>query len=793
MRRILAFICIIFVMVCFIVLQVIKIPLPDYTEWEWEQISIVGKVVGKERRFSERGETLVVTILPLKETESIQMKEKAPHTEGKILCYITDLAQEPLMGSVVKVRGKLKSFERLTNPGQFCAAKFYQISKIDFRLYQAEIIARTAEFSHYHEALYRLKRTLGETLDAYFPEQNAKTLRAMLLGERGQTDAEIKTLFQRNGIIHILTISGLHISIIGMGLYKLLRRAYMPIIIAAAVSMAVMISYGIMTNMSASSFRAIFMFGLRMAARLMKRTYDLLTALAVAAVLLLIEQPLFLFHSGFLFSFLAVLTIGLFVPVMKYQDESDLKKRKDKPPPSLTRRRRRWLRLRYRFPHLKYIEAYLKRLSPLTKIKDSLLTCLMISVFTLPIYFLFYYEFPLYSVFLNLIVIPPMTLVMISGILTMTVGYLSEPLGKIAAAVANTILDFYEWACRISDHLPYNNLIIGRPESWQVMIYCAFILFILACHKKIKMILRYVILVFAILMLLIRTPIDLTITFLDVGQGEAIFIATPDRRYYFIDGGSSTVSGVGEYRVLPFLKSQGVSRLDGWFITHPHADHYSAFPELAAKINQGGVRIDNLILPDINQESKCEEYKELERVAGEAGITLQYISRGQCIAADKKEEIMIYCLNPIAGSAWAVKDANAYSSAMYLAYGAFSILLTGDIEKTGEEEMMKYITDQAIASDLTILKVAHHGSNNSTDEAFLSFTMPSYSVISAGRGNSYGHPHRELLSRLADAGTEVYITYESGAVTIRTNGKSMQVEEFLTSPSSLKHLSVPAH
>ena len=766
MRRVLGFCCVIFVIACFVVLQIIKIPPPDYREWEWEQVSIIGVVVNKELRLSERGESLIVTVKPIGLAET--KKGKLFEVEGKVLCHISDVSAEPLMGSVVKVSGKLKAFERATNPGQFDTAGFYQIMKIDFRLFNAEIVARTVEYKRYREMLYQLKRIMGGTLDIYFSETNAGTLRAMLLGERGRTDSEIKALFQRNGIVHILTISGLHISIIGMGFYKLMRRIAVPILIAAPLSIGLMISYGIMTNMSASSFRAIVMFSLRMLAGLVKRTYDLLTALGISAVLLLIEQPLYLYHSGFLFSFLAVLAIGLFVPLMKKKEI------RPKPP---DKGKQSWFAIyRYRF---KRKFPRLSQFSIFEKIKDALLTCLMISIFTLPIYFLFYYEFPLYSVILNLIIIPPMTLVMITGLLTMTIGIVFAPFAKITAVLSGSILDFYEWACRISDSLPYNSVITGRPEIWQVAIYSLVLLLIVFFHKNIKPFYRYMLLVFAVSVMLIRMPTDLSITFLDVGQGEAIFIATPDRRYYLIDGGSGTVAGVGEYRILPFLKSQGVNRLDGWFITHAHADHYSAFPELVAKMEYGRVKIGNLILPDIAVESKSEDYKQLEEIAAVAGIKTVYLGQGQRISAGKKDEISFYCLNPVAGFTGQVAQKNPYSLVLLLEYGEFSLLLTGDVEGVGERDVFNYLNGRGIGRGLTVLNVAHHGSRNSTDAEFLALTSPGYAVISAGYLNSYGHPHRDLLSRLADIDTEVYITYKSGAITIKTDGVRMKIETYL--------------
>lgn len=774
MRRVLAFICVVFVIVCFTVIQIIKIPPPDFSAWEWEQIILTGEVVGKEVRTNERGETLLVKLLPLKRAG--EEAYASPESDGKVLCYVNDLSFEPKMGSIIKITGKLSAFERASNPGQFSAAEFYQILKTDYRLYNAEILAFSTEYSNYRETLYQIKKILALTLDEYFSPENASILRTMLLGERSQADAEIKALYQRNGIVHILTISGLHISIIGLTFYKLLRKVALPVYIAAPAAVIIMYSYGVMTEMGASSIRAIVMFSLRMAAGLLKRTYDLLTALAVAALLLLIDQPLYLFHSGFLFSFLAVLAIGLFIPVMNSQTAEGNKK----PPPDTAGRRRGLInRLTFVRQRLKRKYPLLKYFSPLTKLKNAALSGFLISTFHLPVYFTFYYEFPLYSILLNLIVIPLMSLLMISGIMTMLFGLIFIPAAKITAVISNLILAFYERACLFFDELPYNRLILGKPDIWQLLIFIGIIILLLFIYKKIKQPVRYAIYLTGIIILLIRFPGDLTITFLDVGQGDGIFIATPDRRHFLIDGGSTSVTKVGEYRILPFLKSQGVARLDAWLISHPDLDHYSAFPELVDKIGRGGVKISSLILPDIDAESKNENYLYLVDIAKEAEIAVMYIGQGQSVTFGKRDEITLYCLHPISGSYWPPKDTNAYSVNLLLEYGGFSLLLTGDVEGLGERELKRYIEENGVAYDTTILKVSHHGSRNSTDEAFLNLTNPTYAVISAGRNNLYGHPHRELLERLANAGAVTYITFESGAVTVKTDGNRMKIEEFL--------------
>ena len=244
--------------------------------------------------------------------------EKPADTKAteNILCYLREGVPEPEIGSLVILKGTLKNFQQPTNPGQFNAPFYYQILRISFRLNQAEIQVKSDRFYKISEGLYQLRRKAGSKVDALLPEQEASVMKTMLLGEKGILDEEIKDLYQRNGIAHILAISGLHISMIGMGLYQLLRRAGLKIKLSAILASMIIVLYGMMTGFAVSAIRAIAMFLLQMLAQILGRTYDRITALAVAAVLVLEEQPLYLFHSGFQFSFLCVLGISLILPVL---------------------------------------------------------------------------------------------------------------------------------------------------------------------------------------------------------------------------------------------------------------------------------------------------------------------------------------------------------------------------------------------------------------------------------------------------------------------------------------------
>ena len=812
--------------------------------------------------------------------------EKPADTKAteNILCYLREGVPEPEIGSLVILKGTLKNFQQPTNPGQFNAPFYYQILRISFRLNQAEIQVKSDKFYKISEGLYQLRRKAGSKVDALLPEQEASVMKTMLLGEKGILDEEIKGLYQRNGIAHILAISGLHISMIGMGLYQLLRRAGLKIRLSAILASMVIVLYGMMTGFAVSAIRAIAMFLLQMLAQILGRTYDRITALAVAAVLVLVEQPLYLFHSGFQFSFLCVLGISLILPVL-----GNVRKGK------------------------------------------KLFEGIALMAVTLPVYLGVFYQIPVYSIFLNFIVLPMMSILMGAGIVMILAAFLCTPLGIPAAWLITGILMVYERLGLFTEQLPYHYWTPGCPAKWQLAVYVAILIIIaalgrtkrkavlyqrdcihkdcihrrggcakgilqgdmrrhevlqyemsqyegsqhgmaqhnipryevsqyeipqyersqheipnkrirrIACHGG-KWISTYGIpvgicwgfLLLGVVILTWRFRPELQVTFLDVGQGDCIFLQTENGASYLTDGGSSSVSKVGKYRMIPFLKYQGASQIKAVFVSHADSDHCNGIAELLEQAELEGIRVENLVLTDLADECCSEGYEELVELAGQNGITVQFLHEGQQL---QDGELLFQCLYPSKG--YRAEDLNETSMVLLVTYREFSMLLTGDVQGAGEEHLTQELQDwrepgvtqmqdvirisgeeesmeeqsiederieeqsieeqsieeQSIEderieeqieekrsqnkmganhaeTELTVLKVAHHGSKNSTSEDFLKAANPKLAIISCGEGNRYGHPHEETLERLEKADVLWFCTKDYGAITVKVDGKS---------------------
>ncbi len=666
-----------------------------------------------------------------------------------VVAYTSD-NQIYQIGNQILLKGSLQKFLQASNPGQFDEQMYYRIENIDFKVIADRIKIINSDYSKYREGLRRIKNRLIRVYDTILEDKEAGILIAMLLGDKYLLEDELKELYQIGGISHILAISGLHISLIGLGIFRLLKQCRIPLQISVALTIAFLYSYGVLTNFSVSTNRSVVMMVVMLLAKLLGKTYDILSALALSALLILLQNPLQLFSAGFLLSYSAVLGISLL------------------------------------YPGFKRILPYK------SKILDGVLVSMSATLATTPAVLYFYYQFPTYGILTNLLILPFITILTISSLLAGVAGLFCLPLGALLIGGPNYILKLYEEICRINAHLPGSLITVGRPGCVMILIdVCLLLIFIYRSKCNVKKCLLIYPVIGILLLCLPHFPKGLEVTMLDVGQGEAIYMEDGGANY-LIDGGSADIRQVGTYRLLPFLKYRGVSKLDYAIVSHCDMDHISGLVEL---MEEGRVRIDKLIMPRLMIMD--ESYIALEKLARDKMITLSYLGEGDIISSNriktgsllfrgsKAVDLSIYCLHPAPEEVF--PDSNSYSMVLGVRYGSFDLLLTGDLQKEGEERISQNLAEEyyhkkyriAPAADYDVLKVAHHGSKYSTSEEFLKIIKPELSLISCGRDNWYGHPHPQLLERLSNMESNIMITYDTGAITIRTDGIKMEVTEFL--------------
>ena len=643
--------------------------------------------------------------------------------DNRLLIYVKQGKDVPI-GKYILIRGKLGFFEQARNPGGFDEALYYARQNIYGCVWCEEILEVTGEKHVFMEDLYQFRIMWRKRIVNCIGEKNGGILAAMLLGEKSEMDTYVKELYQNNGISHILAISGLHISFIGLGVYRLIRKTGLNYLPAGILSMGILTLYVLMIGFSVSAVRAYLMLLLKIGADITGRVYDMLTAAMLGVVITVLYQPLYLADGGFYMSYGAIIGIALVLPLLK----------------ACIPCRHKWL--------------------------NGFYASISINIILFPVTLWFFYVFPTYSVFLNMIVLPLTGPILALGILGGFLLLWIPIVGELCLKTCGFILEFYEKACQIGNRLPLARLVIGKPAWWKMLLYYFVLLLILVfiSHaekkkwKRSRYRLVWTVLLLTTGVMLFQTNIKLEITMLDVGQGDGIYLRSPQGETYFIDGGSSDESSLGKYCIEPFLKSRGVGVLDYVFVTHGDSDHYSGIEEMLAR-QEVGIRIAHLVLPQYY--SSNHELSALAKIAQDAGVTVLTIKGGDEL---REGDFRITCIQSY-GNEGNLTD-NAASVILEVTYRAFSMLCTGDVEGEGEEFLLKKVTGK----DYDVLKVAHHGSKYSTSKKFLELCTPEIALISAGENNRYGHPHEELLGRLKDAGCKIYNTQENGAIMLETDG-----------------------
>ena len=638
------------------------------------------------------------------------------------------------IGMFLRICGKLEEIPGPRNPGEFDSKQYYGCQKIYYQMKNGEICGKSAEYSYFGQFLQEIRRKAESILDeaagAY-----AGIFQAMILGERGNLDAETKMQYQMSGIMHILAISGLHISFVGMGFFRLLKKAGAGNGMAGAVSAFLVYTYGMMTGGSVSAMRAVGMFLILVGAGIAGRSYDLLSAMALSAIVLLLDAPAYLYSVSFLLSFGAVIGIGAVTPEI------------------------------------------CSLLNLEKKIAKSLAGSVIVWLITLPIVLYAYGEVSLAGVFLNLLVLPTSGLVLASGIFALPVGTFTVEIAKKVLFPGKCVLFFYEKLCEVVGWIPHSTWIAGSPKLWQCVVYYVMLAVIFAGlkwgknaagEKAMRSAAAVILVILAVAFLGYHPREGLVITCLDIGQGDCCVLEMPGGENFLIDGGSSNKKNTAAYQILPYLKNQGIAVLDGIFVSHTDKDHISGIEELLELCAQNltTVRVKNLILPDWNTTG--EEYEKMKMLAGQSNIQIQTGREGNLL---KTKEVQIEILAPENGADGS--DTNEDGMVMEVHFGKFRGLFTGDIGTETEKKLMDSM------EDVDFLKVAHHGSKYSTCQEFLDVVNPEIAVISCSAKNTYGHPSADTIKRLEDCGAQVEYTMKNGAITVQTDGDRIWLDRFI--------------
>ncbi|HSH45954.1 MAG TPA: DNA internalization-related competence protein ComEC/Rec2, partial [Longimicrobiales bacterium] len=558
---------------------------------------------------------------------------------------------------------------------------------------------------------------------------------SLLLAQRDGVDPAVRDRFARSGLSHLLAISGLHVGLVAGLLLLLGRLLRLPASRAAIVAGTGTAAYVLFLGAPASASRAALQVILLLAAVGAQRPARSEAVVATAALVLLALRPAALLEPGFQLSFAGVAGI-------------------------LALRRPLLRRLRFLTSRRALGVDAGKWLA------DGLATGVAATVSTGPVVAWHFGQVAPIGVVANLVAIPLVAALVPVLALSLAVGSLWTGAGAFLAGSGALLLGCLEHVASAAAGLPGAGLAVS-PGTTMALTAAGGLAFLSTRRLgQVRPRLRALVGVgvggAALLLAPVRPTTDhLEIHMIDVGQGDAIAIRTPGNRWILVDAGiAGDRFDAGERRVVPYLSLRGVRRLDGVVLTHPHLDHFG-----------GAAAVVDAFRPQWiggpGRLAASPEYLELVERAAARGTAWVRLHHGAELVADG---VVVEFLHPLADHPTMDEDPNSSSVVMRLSYGEFSALLTGDAPAEVEDALVRRLGHLLEAE---VLKVGHHGSRTSTTPALLEATGARAALISAGKGNRYGHPHRSVLSRLDSAGLRVFRTDTDGNVVVlgRSNGE----------------------
>lgn len=725
--------------------------------------------------------------------------------------------------SKVRISCNPEREERYQNPGVRSRIQSLDEQGIDAvaTLKSPLLIEKTGNGSSYSitGAIFGQRQRLIEEFRTRFDTRTAGVLIASLLGNKYFLDKQTADLFREGGTFHILVISGLHITFIG-GLVVLIVAAFTRNRIWQFLIAAVFLwSYTIAVGAEIPVVRACTVFTILLFSRVIYRQGSLLNSLGACALLLLAFHPSSLFTPSFQLTFISVGAIVAiaFPMITGLRKIGEWMPGSSEPlPPMVSRRLKRFCETLYwrdvmwtvamrrqiysgnlcKRPYVEFDgkEALQKVISYLF---EGLLVSLIVQICLLPPAVFYFHRVSIAGVVLNLwvgVVLAIETLIAIAAVLVAQVSTeLSQPLVKLAELFNSLLLAFPT----LTSDTNLSSFRIPIYSGIESVVYLFYFLPVVAAtvvifqwdpFKRHKPITSFTLKLASILLIVCALGImfhpfssprangNLSVDFLDVGQGDAALVTFPNGETMLVDGGGRPnfrnaddgsagesfepdVPRIGEAVVSEFLWQKGYSRVDYLVTTHADADHIQGLADVAANFDVGKAFI--------GREAKGDtDYDALMKVLRRKRTALEMVSAGDVFEIGGAR---VEIFNPTAGEA--ISD-NDNSVVIRISFGGRAFLLTGDIERAGE----MLIVDSPINAD--VVKVPHHGSRTSSTNELIVATRARFAIISVGKRSRFGHPHPEVLERWKAAGAEVLTTGQFGTISISTDGMDLWFERF---------------
>lgn len=618
---------------------------------------------------------------------------------------------------------------------------------------------------------------------------DASLIATAVFGDRDRLDRELRTNLSRTGSFHLMVVSGLHLGLLVAALYFVARRLRIGEPVATALALALAVPYAFITGFGIPVERALFMLAVALGARALFREKSLLNAFALAALGLLALAPASLFDAAFQMTFLAVAVIvGVVVPLLERRVTPAIRGTRmmhiralDSTLSPRVAQMRTTLRLFSR-ALAPVLDRRLAAALPAFAVRAVLrlyslfvLTLLVEIALVLPMA-AYFHRVTLLAIPANLLTVPLLAILLPVAMFTFLLALLSPALASVPAAITAAILHVMVWSVSHISRFALADLRTPMPTAFAMVACVAALTFaIWSAGRRVHFVAAGVFamtLAAASVVMLERPELHLhaiEVSAIDVGQGDSIFVATPDGHTLLIDGGGPVGStwsthassrsqfDIGEDIVSPYLWSRHLRRLDVVALTHAHSDHLGGLPAVLRNFRPRELWVGN--------NPPIAAYTDLLRQAAALGIHVRALHAGESFAFGGAA---VQVLAPTADYTPGVRAENNDSLVLRIAYGNTSALLEGDAEWPSEARMT---AAGGLAS--TLLKVGHHGSRTSTTAQFLAAVAPAYAVISDGRHNTFGHPFPGTLSELEATNVRTFRTDTMGATTFLLDGHNV--------------------
>lgn len=702
-----------------------------YMRSEWVEQTTKTKLLGDEKSFymyvqddlKIDGDMLSASGKDLIRKEKLVVRYKLNSENEKQL-----LMEKLKIGMVCKVTGNLEQPMPASNQNAFNYQEYLHRNSVFWLL---KIDRLDPQMCKPHKKTFlSFFQTLRQDgifyVTSKFPQELAPLAVALLFGERDFIDSDILKSYQKLGIVHLLAISGLHVGMLAGMFYFVGIRAGITREKMTTTLILVLPCYAIITGAAPSVIRAVWMMMLflilrKWGDRLSLQTIDIISIVFVSYTFF---SPYVIYEVGFQLSFCVSIALILSAPIL-------LK----------------------RFSH------------PVSLLFMTSFICQLAAT---PILFYYFYEASLVSAIANVLYVPLFSLVLLPTLIIIFLFHLL--FGTTIQFLLTPINVFVAWMDSVTEllgNLPFTTITLGRPNLFTLILYIIVFSFFFSSWEKRKGRKHFFkVALLPVFVLFIHSSENFIspygeITFIDVGQGDSIFIKLPHAKgNYLIDTGG-TLSfhtedwkmrqkqfDVGKDIVVPFLKSKGVTKIHKLILTHGDMDHIGGATEVMKELS-----VKEVILPASPELSGLE--KEILLLAMQQKIPYKFTQAGDSFVSANQ---IFYILSPQN----AIEDnRNNGSIVIYSELGGLSWLFTGDLEKEGEEQLVQTYNHLKI----DVLKVGHHGSKTSTSEILLNKIEPKLAVISAGRNNRYGHPNSEVVNLLQEKNIQVLRTDKHGAIT----------------------------